>query len=46
MKGFAPPGVEPVLKGKTQQWLAQRDASSAFCEAPKIRVEAVRCWCC
>ena len=34
-KGLRSPGREPVLKGKTQQWLAQRDDVLAFCEAPK-----------
>jgi len=34
-KGLRSPGREPVLKGKVQQWLAQRDEILAFCEAPK-----------
>src|SRR2546426_1040862 len=34
-KGLRSPGREPVLKGKAQQWLAQRDDVLAFCEAPK-----------
>jgi len=34
-KGLRSPGREPVLKGKVQQWLAQRDEVLAFCEAPK-----------
>ncbi len=34
-KGLRSPGREPVLKGKVQQWLAQRDEGLAFCEAPK-----------
>ena len=34
-KGLRSPGREPVLKGKVQRWLAQRDEVLAFCEAPK-----------
>ena len=34
-KGLRSPGREPVLKGKVQRWLAQRDDVLAFCEAPK-----------
>jgi DNA-nicking Smr family endonuclease len=34
-KGLRSPGREPVLKGKVQQWLVQRDEVLAFCEAPK-----------
>ena len=34
-KGLRSPGREPVLKGKVQQWLAQRNEVLAFCEAPK-----------
>ena len=34
-KGVRSPGREPVLKGKVQRWLAQRDEVLAFCEAPK-----------
>ena len=34
-KGLRSPGREPVLKGKVQRWLAQRDEILAFCEAPK-----------
>ena len=34
-KGLRSPGREPVLKGKVQQWLGQRDEVLAFCEAPK-----------
>jgi DNA-nicking Smr family endonuclease len=34
-KGLRSPGREPVLKGKVQQWLVQRDGVLAFCEAPK-----------
>jgi DNA-nicking Smr family endonuclease len=34
-KGLRSPGREPVLKGKAQQWLVQRDEVLAFCEAPK-----------
>lgn len=34
-KGLRSPGREPVLKGKVQRWLAQRDEVLAFCEAPR-----------
>src|SRR5712692_5575155 len=34
-KGLRSPRREPVLKGKVQQWLVQRDEVLAFCEAPK-----------
>ena len=34
-KGLRSPGREPVLKGKVQRWLAQRNEVLAFCEAPK-----------
>jgi DNA-nicking Smr family endonuclease len=34
-KGLRSPGREPVLKGKVQHWLMQRDEVLAFCEAPK-----------
>ena len=34
-KGLRSPGREPVLKGRVQQWLAQRNEVLAFCEAPK-----------
>jgi len=33
-KGLRSPKREPVLKGKVQQWLAQRDEVLAFCQAP------------
>jgi DNA-nicking Smr family endonuclease len=33
-KGLRSPGREPVLKGKVQRWLAQRDEVLAFCQAP------------
>ncbi|HMH19585.1 MAG TPA: Smr/MutS family protein, partial [Burkholderiales bacterium] len=33
-KGLRSPRREPVLKGKVQQWLAQRDEVLAFCQAP------------
>ena len=34
-KGLRSPGREPVLKGKVQRWLTQRNEVLAFCEAPK-----------
>jgi len=34
-KGLRSPRREPVLKGKVQQWLVQRDEVLAFCEAPE-----------
>ena len=34
-KGLRSPGRQPVLKGKVQRWLAQRDEVLAFCEAPR-----------
>ncbi len=34
-KGLRSPRREPVLKGKVQQWLVQRDEVLAFCETPK-----------
>jgi len=34
--------TEPVVEGKTQQWLAQRDDVSPSARPRKIRVEAVR----
>jgi DNA-nicking Smr family endonuclease len=34
-KGLRSPGREPVLKGKAQQWLVQRDEVLAFCQAPQ-----------
>ena len=33
-KGLRSPKREPALKGKVQQWLAQRDEVLAFCQAP------------
>ena len=33
-KGLRSSKREPVLKGKVQQWLAQRDEVLAFCQAP------------
>ena len=33
-KGLRSPGREPVLKGKVQRWLAQRDEVLAYCQAP------------
>jgi DNA-nicking Smr family endonuclease len=33
-KGLRSPKREPVLKGKVQHWLAQRDEVLAFCQAP------------
>ena len=33
-KGLRSPKREPVLKGKVQRWLAQRDEVLAFCQAP------------
>jgi len=33
-KGLGSPGREPVLKGKVQRWLAQRDEVIAFTQAP------------
>ena len=34
-KGLRSPNREPVLKGKVQQWLVQRNEVLAFCQAPK-----------
>ena len=33
-KGLRSPGREPVLKGKVQRWLVQRDEVLACCQAP------------
>jgi DNA-nicking Smr family endonuclease len=33
-KGLRSPGREPVLKGRVQRWLAQREEVLAFCQAP------------
>jgi len=33
-KGLRSPRREPVLKGKVNEWLAQRDEVLAFCQAP------------
>ena len=33
-KGLRSPRGEPVLKGKVQRWLAQRDEVLAYCQAP------------
>jgi DNA-nicking Smr family endonuclease len=32
-KGLGSNGKQPVLKGKTRVWLAQRDEVIAFCQA-------------
>jgi len=36
-KGLRSPNREPVLKGKVQHWLAQRDEVLAFCQAPQAQ---------
>ncbi len=35
-KGYNSPGKQPVLKGKLNHWLRQRDQVLAFCSAPQV----------
>ncbi len=35
-KGYNSPGKQPVLKGKLDHWLRQRDEVLAFCSAPQV----------
>jgi DNA-nicking Smr family endonuclease len=45
-KGNTSLGKMPVLKGKVNSWLHQKDGVLAFCSARPNAAERERCMCC